>query len=171
MLTKAPSISSNKEQFGDGVDFVGLVLDGHLCQGQMVLGGPGTDHVQRPQVVAADLGAAQGLAVDGNLLQPQTFPQGPHPIGKAVAKEPGRQPSKEAFEGVMGRNAVGQSQEGAQPVLAFAAKQSNLLPVAGPADDGAQGDGHDVRQEVELAAVDTGVGQFAKMLEQGKVGG
>ena len=70
---------------------------------------------------------------------------------------------EEALEGVVGGDAIGQLQEGLEPVPAVVAEGLDALPVVGVGDDGTDGDGDDVQQEV-LAAVDA-----AGILERAEV--
>jgi hypothetical protein len=49
--------------------------------------------------------------------------------------------------------------------LAAAAEDGDLLPGVGVGNDGTDGDGHDVDQEVFLAAVEAGIGQTQVSLE------
>jgi len=45
----------------------------------------------------------------------------------------------------------------------------DVLPGVGPGDDGADGDGHDVNQLVELRAIDPGVGQASEVVSEGQI--
>ena len=63
-------------------------------------------------------------------------------------------------------DAVGQRQEASEPVPAAPGKEGDVLPGVGPGDDGAQGHGDDVEEQVTLAAVDPGVFETAKGLRR-----
>ena len=67
----------------------------------------------------------------------------------------------------MGRNAIGDREEGAQPGQRGLAERLALGPAIGHADDGAQGDGEDIEQLVLLGAVQTRVLQMGEVLVDG----
>src|SRR5204863_509322 len=54
---------------GNGRDLVGFRIDGNLPQGQVLGRGPGTHQMERAQLRRP--GAAQRLAVDGDVFNPQ----------------------------------------------------------------------------------------------------
>ena|ERR1051326_4581237 len=74
----------------------------------------------------------------------------------------GLEPVEDALEGVVRWDTVGQFQEAAQPVEAFASEGHDLLPVLSPSDDRAQGDDEDVLQVVQAAVGSPWVLEFGK---------
>jgi hypothetical protein len=80
----------------------------------------------------------------------------------------GVQALEDALEGVVRRDAVGQRQEGPQPVQALLAESGDLLPVVGAGDDGAQGDGDDVEQQVAGAPLHARVFQRREAAKDGE---
>jgi hypothetical protein len=81
----------------------------------------------------------------------------------------GVEPLEEAAEGVVVRDAVGQGEEGLEPVVLGLAEVLHGVPGVGPGDDGADGDGDDVEQLVQPGAVDAGVGQVGEMVGEGRM--
>ena len=59
--------------------------------------------------------------------------------------------SENTLEGVMGRNAIGQSEEPFQPVTPELSKGSDLLPIIGAAQHSAQSDDNNVDQQMQGA--------------------
>ena len=149
------------QERGDGRDFVGFGVHGHLTQGEALGRRPGADEVQRAEFGRP--GAAQRLAVDGHVLDPQRRTDRPHPFLEAGLECPGVEAVEDALEGVVRRDAVGQGQEAAQPVAALAAEGLDLLPVLGTGDDRAQGDDDDVLQRMQAAV------NSSRVLELGEV--
>ena len=164
MVTIAPAISSIFKSFGDGGDLVGLLVHGDLAQQEVVGRGPGVDQVQRRLALGPVEGAPEGLAVDGDDLPLGRLVQRLDPAEEAPLELVGVEPREEAAEGVVRGDAVGQGQEGLQPVVLGLAEVLDVVPGVGPGDDGADGDGHDVEQFVEPGAVDAGVGQFGEVV-------
>ena len=78
-------------------------------------------------------------------------------------KRSGGEQAEDAAEGVVGGNAVGQTQEGLEPVLLGATVLGDVLPTIGSADDGADGDDHDVHEVVQSCAVDPWVFENCEM--------
>jgi hypothetical protein len=76
----------------------------------------GADQVQHRQ--AADTGAAQRFAVDGDLAQAQGFVQGLHPGAEAGLERLRIEPIEDALQGVVGRDTVGQTEKLFEPVVA-----------------------------------------------------
>src|SRR6516162_6552446 len=60
-----------RQQTGDGFDLVGLLVRGHLTQGQIGLDRPGAHQVQVTQGRRTTAGMPQGFAVDGNVPHTQ----------------------------------------------------------------------------------------------------
>src|SRR5713101_763402 len=149
------------QQLGDGRDLVRLGIDGHLTQAQMMLGGPGTDQVQRPQ--ARRSRATQRLAVNGDMRHLQDSAQVQQPLPQARLKSLRVDKLEQPLKRVVGWDVVRQSQEPFEPNAVSSAKQCNGPPTVGATDNGANGDDNDV-QETMFAAVPTArVAQFAKV--------
>ena len=118
-------------------------------------------------------GASQRLAVDGDDLPLGRLVQGLDPAEEALLELVGVEPLEEAAEGVVRGDAVGQVQEGPQPVELGVAEVLDVVPGVGPGDDRTDGDGDDVEEFVEAGAVDAGVGQVGEVVGDGEflVGG
>jgi hypothetical protein len=93
---------------------------------------------------------------------------GVHPDGEALLEGHRVQARKDALEGVVAGNPVGQFEKTFEPVLAFLAEQGDLLKVIGSGDDGADSDDQDRLKGMTLAPVDARVFELAKMAKQGK---
>jgi hypothetical protein len=75
---------------------------------------------------------------------------------------------EDAFKGVMRGDSVGQFDKGFQPVDSIVSKGFDALPVVGVGDDGADGDGDDIEQEM-LATVDVAWGsESSEVMSQAK---
>ena len=151
------------QQLRDGRDLVGLLVHRELAEEEPRFGGPGTDQVQGVGTRRAVVRAAQRLAVDGHLLADQLVPQLLQPA--LQAEEQGRrvEPGKDAAEGVMRRDAVGQLQEAAEEVEFGFAVAFDIDPGIGIGDQGAEGDNEDVLQDVAARACQAGVGKTFKV--------
>ena len=149
-------------------DFVGLFRGRHLAQTEMLLGGPGAYQVQGAELRGAR--ASQSLAVDGNVLDVEFSGDGGDPTLKALLKSAGIDAIKEALEGVVGRNAVGELKEATQPIAPLFAEDFDLLPILSASQDGTQGNDDDVGEQMEFAPIDAWIFQVAKMLLDGKGG-
>src|SRR5436305_786376 len=129
----------------------------------MTVGGPSTDDVQGPQFLGGTPGTPHGFAINGDLLEAQTVSQGFDPTLEAGEKGLRIDLVKDAFKGVVRRNAVGQSQVVLEPVVASLGEGNDLLPVVGAADRGTQGDDDDVHQQVTFAVVTAPVAETREM--------
>ena len=76
-------------------------------------------------------GAAQGLAVDGHVLDPQRRADGLHPLAETGLERLGLEAVEDAFEGVVGRDAVGQLQEAAAASRGVCGRRSRSLASPG----------------------------------------
>src|SRR6185295_11541277 len=99
-------------------------------------------------------GTSQGLAIDGDPFDPQTFTQGVDPALEAHLEGCGVQQAEEAAEGVVRGDAVGQTQESLEPVLLGKAILGDIHPAFGSADDGTDSDDDDIHEVVQACAVD-----------------
>jgi hypothetical protein len=102
------------------------------------------DQVQGRLALGPVEGASKGLAVDGDDLPLGRLVQRLDPAQEALLELVGVEPLEEAAEGVMRGDAVGQVQEGLEPVVLGVAEVLDVVPGVGPGDDGADGDGDDV---------------------------
>src|SRR5271165_3376395 len=93
-------------------DFVGFLIDGHLAEAEMDLAGPGADDMEGSPTFGCVPGVTESLAVDGNVSQTQRARQGLDPVAEASLEGLGIKTVKDAFKGVVGGDAVGQSKEG-----------------------------------------------------------
>src|SRR5262249_32475623 len=137
---QCPFQVEQRQQPGDGGDLVGVGVAGGQAQAQVGLRGPDVDQVQAAEALAGAGRAAHRLAVDGQVLAGQAGVPGVHPAGEALLEGQRVQPGKDALEGVVAWDSVGQLEKALEPVLAFLAEQGDLLEVVGPGDDGADGD-------------------------------
>jgi site-specific DNA recombinase len=155
------------QQFGDGGDLVGLVVDLDLRQDQSVGTGPGTDHVDRGLPVGSIVRAAHGLAVEGDHRRRHNGAHRFHPVREARLKLLWIEGCEHAIEGIVRGNAVGQVQERPQPLALRLPELSDLVPTLGTADHGAQGDGEDRHQRMQLGPLDARVVERGEMLTEG----
>src|SRR5262249_14485779 len=126
------------EQLGDGGNLVGLVFDGDLPQGQRVSPNPGAHQVQAGAAQAT--APAQGLTIDLDVLDPQVGTDGVDPGGETVLEGRGGQVAEDIAKGIVGRDALRQSQaQRAQPGFLGAAEGGDVFKALGPGQGGAQG--------------------------------
>ena len=140
----------------------------YLPQGQRVGRGPGADQVDGPLARIAVVGTPYRLAVDGHHFPGDQVGHRLGPGHEALLELLRVQPGEDVAEGVVGRDAVGQFQEGLEPFQLALAEQFDVDPGVGAADDGADGNGNDVQQLVPLAAVDPGVLQRLEIIHNGR---
>jgi hypothetical protein len=93
--------------------------------------------------------AADGLAVDGHQPPARRPRDGRDPGGEPPLERVGVQAGEDAAERVVGGDAVGQVQEGAEPRQLAAAELLDLRPPVGAADHAADGEHEDVVQLVD----------------------
>lgn len=137
-----------------------------LAEDEPAIARPGADQVQRLLGPAAVEGPTHGLAVDCHHLTVD---------GCSIRVRPGREAGlegvrvdqhKDAPEGVVGRDAVGQGEKGLQPRQLVAAVQRNLVPALGTGDHRAHGDDQDVEQVMLDLACTARIFDAGKMLDQ-----
>ena len=104
----APAQLQQRQQLGDGGDFVGMGLGAGLAQHQVILGGPGAHQVQRGPALPPVMASPQGLAVDGHHLSLGQLGHRSHPGHETGAELVGVQPAEHPPKGIVGWNAVGQ---------------------------------------------------------------
>lgn len=110
----------------------------------------------------------QGFAIDGYVPYAQEDADLVQPTQQGGLQGLGLETIEEAIEGVVRGNAVGQFQEALQPVPTLVPEGFDVGSGVGAGDDGADGDGEDVAQEMTFAAVDAGVFETANVLVQGQ---
>jgi len=115
-------------------------------------------------------GASERFAIDGDVSQAKVSSQGLNPVVEAGLEGLGVKAFKDALEGIMGRDAVGQLEEGCQPGAASPRKGNHLLPIIGISNDGTDGDDDDVEQEVSLEVLTPRVAESAKEPSDGESG-
>ncbi|MBL8799001.1 MAG: hypothetical protein JNM56_34265 [Planctomycetia bacterium] len=108
--------------------------------------------MQRASAAGAIEGTAQRLAIDGEDAAGGGLDQGIDPLVKALLKGGRVEEGEDAPQGVMGGDAMGQSQEGLQPVELAVAILFDLDPGIGPGDDRTDGQAQDV-PEIVVAAM------------------
>ena len=107
MVTSAPLDVQELQELRNRRDFVGFLGHRDLAQTQMVGRGPGTDQVQSLLTAAAR--ATERLAVDGDLVEPQSIVQGLHPFAEASLESRRLELIEHALEGIMGRRLLRQA--------------------------------------------------------------
>src|SRR5262249_36893055 len=122
------------QQLGNGRDFVGLLVQRDLPQGQLGLAGPSADDMQRPQPGTGR--ATQGLTVDGNVTDANQLGGGMQPGHAAALEGAAVERGEDTLEGVVAGDAFGQLQEASKPLLAFVGELGNVRPVIAVGDDG-----------------------------------
>ena len=144
-----PAQVQGAEQLGDHPDLIRPVRDGHLTEGEPVLGGPRAHHRQAPGS-GTPLGPPGRLPVDGDGHQAGALTGGGHPPAERPAKGTRFEFGEDPGERVGTGNAVGQGQEAAEEGLLRVAVLGDGVPPVGPADDRARRDGQDIGEAVEL---------------------
>ena len=142
------------QQLGHRRDLVGLLAHGDFAEGDAAAAGPRADDVQR-FLGALAAAAAQGLAVDGDELACQRWAAAGDHRGEAVHEGLRIDGGKDPGIRVGRRQTVGQFEVPAQPVLALAAEDRDVLEAVHAADGRGQGD------EKDFAKVMPGGGTFA----------
>ena len=156
------------QQLGNRRNFVGFLVHSHLAQTQAVGRCPGADQVQSLQTIRSR--CTQRFAVDSNGGETQGVVQSMHPGAEASLKRLRIKPIKDAFKGIMRGSAVGQAEEFFEPIMAAPSKGFDLLPVVAATDDGTDGNGDDVDEEMLFAAVDARIFEFAEIRVDRQVG-
>ena len=144
------------QEQGDRRDLVGLLLGGDLAQGDPFLAGPGADDVQRAEAVRRVVGPPAGLAVDGD----QPVRAAPRRARMAWAIQSWKHFWKASGFSAISRRRM-QSREG-MPLGSARNCSEPVAAIGGPAVDGrravaaahhaADGDHHDVDQQVLAVA-------------------
>ena len=93
------------------------------------------------------------LAIERNEGALRELRDGPSPRQKAFLKAPGIEPGKDATEGVMRGNAIGQGQEGLEPHVLAPTKQLHVLEPFSACQKRAQSDDHNVEQAMLLCSL------------------
>ena len=111
------------------------------------------------------MGAAHRLAVDGHHFALGELGHGLNPLNETMLELLRIQPGEDVSEGIMGRDTVGQLQEGLEPLLFAVAEELDIHPVIGAADGATNGDGDYVQKLVPLGTVDPGVFQRREVFD------
>src|SRR3954451_21647513 len=147
------------EQLRDRRDLVRLAVDRALAERQPAPARPGADQVQRPALVAAAAGPADGLAVDRHHLALDPVRQGLRPAGEAGLERVRVDEHEHPPEGVVRGDAVRQGEEGPEPGLLAATVELDVLPALRAGDHRADRDREDVDQLMIAPARLTWVGE------------
>src|SRR5207248_3522048 len=139
------------------------------AQAEVILRGPGTDQLQRPQARCLIPAATQSLAVDGNVLPSQRLLQRPRPIPEAAGERIWVQAGEDTLERVMRGSPVGQGEELLQPLQAPAGEGLDLRPGVRPTDHRADGNDDQVHQQVTLAALAAWVAKMGEVFVDGEI--
>ena len=116
------------EKRGIGGDLVALGVHSALRQHEARLVGPSLDEMQRAGPVRVLLGAAHGLAVDGDDAADAPG-QAPHPHGERCLQLSRVEPCKHPLQGLRRRNPVLERQDAPEPVDQFNAAVRDLVEV------------------------------------------
>ena len=108
------------------------------------------------------------LAVDGHHLALGDLRHGLDPRHKTMLKLLRVQAGEDVSEGIMGRDAARQLQEGLEPLLFAVAEELDIHPRIGPADGATNGNGDDIQEFVPLGAVDPGIVQRREVFGDGR---
>lgn len=111
---------------------------------------------------------ARLCSVDGDVLQTELVCQRFNPTAKACLEDLRVQPVEDALEGIVRRNALGQTEETFEPGAASLREGDDLLPIIGPTDNGTQGYDDDVEQGVSPERLATWVPQGAEEPNDGQ---
>ena len=111
------------------------------------------------RALAGGGGAAGGLAVQRDDLAVQALAQGLGPVGEGLGEGGGVEGLEEPVEGVVAGDAVGQAQEGLEPLLAGLPEVFHVIEALAADQQGAEGDGQEVGEFVFLGAFHAGIGQ------------
>src|SRR5689334_13773451 len=106
--------------------------------------------INRPVV-----GAPLGLAIEGNHIAGKFEADGIDPGHKRLLKGRRVQPGEHAAKGIMTRDAVWQGKKLAKERLLGPPVGFDIQPAIGVTNDGANGNGDDVKELMVLTAVDT----------------
>src|SRR5215217_1833029 len=136
------------QQFRDGCDLVGRLMDAALAQHEALLARPGTHEVQGGSLPAAIERAPERLAINGDHLALKAVHEGADPGREPALEGIGIDEHEHAPEGIVRWNAVGQVQEGAQPRQFAAAVEGDVVPALGTGDHGADRNHQNVDQAV-----------------------
>ena len=155
------------EEFGDGGDFIGLLVRLHLPEQHAGFTRPGAHEVQRRLPVVAR--AAQCFAINGHHAL-HLSGDALQPADAHLLQRPGVDQLKHPPERVVRGNPVGQLQKRGKPVLFCLAKLHHIHPVIGSADDRAQRDHQQIHQLVAPRALDARIGHLSQIRHQAAAG-
>ena len=162
----APPKRQQFQQPGNSGDLTGLLLGLDLAQGDLAQGdlaqGPGAHQVDGPPALGAVVGASHRLTVNGHRFPLDQLGHLAGPVHKAALELLGVQTGEHLAEGVVGRDAPRQFQEGPEPLLPAPSEHLDMHPGINAADGGANGYGYDVQQFVPLASFEPGSSKEAK---------
>src|SRR3954447_23479982 len=146
-------------QLRDRRDLVRLAVDRALAERQPALARPGADQVQRPALVAAAAGPADGLAVDRDHLALGPDRQRLRPAAEAGLERVRVDQHEDPSERVVRGDAVRQLEEGLEPGPLAPPVELDVLPALGAGDHGTDRDREDVDQLVIAPARLAGIAE------------
>ena len=113
------------------------------------------------------MGAPYRLAVDGHHFALGDLGYGLDPLHETALKLLWVQSGEDVAEGIMGRDTVGQLQEGLEPLLFTVAEELDIHPRISAADGGTKGNGDDIQKFVPLGTINPRVVQRREVLGDG----
>jgi hypothetical protein len=152
------------QQLGHCGDLVALLSHGKLAKGDAAAASPRADNVQR-FLAALAAAAAQGLAVDGDEFAFQCRAAAGDHRGEAVHEGLRVDGGEDPGIGVGRRQAVGQFEVLAQPVLPLAAEDRDVLEAIHAADGRGQGDEKDLAEVVPRGGTLTRIGELTEGIQ------
>ena len=110
-----------------------------------------------------------GLAIQGDEHPLRALGDGLRPVHKTRLKALRMQAGKDAANGIMGGNPMGQSQQGLEPGLLALAKEFHVLEAFSAGQEGADSDDQDIEEVMLLRPRNAGGLSGAKMLDNRRV--
>lgn len=135
-----------------------------MRQHQMLLAGPGRDHVQGGLRVVLVVAVAQRLAIDGDDFACRLLGQRLHPAHEAAGEGVRADGCQDAAEGVARRRAMLEVEPLAEPVGFSASERGDVIPALSAGDDGTEGDHEQVIEPVSLALVASWIIEVVKIV-------
>ena len=157
----------NAEEFQSGLVFVRLGVHADLGEDGLGVRGEGGHQVDAGHVAVA--GAAQGLAVEGQVFGVGRVDPGGHPAGEDGLDGVGVEGGQGAGQGGQGRRLLaGEAEGGGQSGAVLAAEPGDAGQTRPPHQQGQGDHPQDGRQRMPLAVSAARVGEGGQFVEQGR---